>query len=1122
MSFWGSRGGLCTFVASVLAVFALTLAPVANAQLIQGAIDGTVTDTTGAVIPGADVSISDDATGTSRTTSTGAAGNFSFPTIPTGTYVLTVQTDGFQTSTTTGVVVSANNITRVDAALEIGQITETVEVSATTATLQTDRAEVRQEVTQKTLRNVPVPLGRNYQMLFVTLPGFSPPQNAHSVPTNPSRAVRFSVNGTSRSNNNTRIDGASTTNIWVPHMTGYNPALESIETVNVVTNSFDAEQGLAGGAAINIQIKGGTNDVHGSAFEYHTDQHLKAYPWDNLRTSPKPKLVNNQFGATIGGPIKKNKWFYFVSYEGTYESLFAQQSIDIATPAMRLGDLSGTNPSRGIFDPISTASTSGRGRTQFANNIIPMTRLDPGVLRMVGDSAFPTPNRAGGGSLGLSRNYVAGGSTTFFRDTVDAKTNFNLTDKTTGFIRFSMLDYRMSNAQTLGKFGGNRLHPTNSNPGTGFGNTYSGTISLTHVFTPNFVVDGYYGYTLVDTNVEQQRLDENLGFTVLDIPGLQSDRRIDGGWPRLRVDGFERLGISNSFQPYYRSDPQNQIVFNGNWTKGNHNIRFGTDLYFQDLDHNQPEFSGGTGAGSGEFRFRGPITEDRSLGGDDYNDWGAFMLGLPRNAGKIWQFDENGYFTRTKLFSFYIRDRWQITPKLTMSYGIRHEIYPFPTREVRGLERYDFDNNKMWACGVGTIPTDCGIDNGRQKTVPRIGFAYRATDNTVVRVGYGITVDPFNWARPLRTNYPIMAKDGPQSPTSRYFATTLRQGLDVITEPDLGDGILDIPLTTAVRSFDTNNAVRGYIQSWNLTVEHRIGDWIGTAGYVATRSVNQLARLEQNWSPIGGANAGRVLNQKFGRSATTSLHGSLGTAKYDSLQTKLERRFSNGVQMNFAYTWSHALGFTGEDSGAGTNRFDLPEFYGRAYGNLNQDLRHNFQFTGIYELPFGKGKKMATTGAAAAILGGWQFNNLMSIYSGSVFTVQADDGDLDAPPSNQVADCIATPRKLGFHGDEGQFYDPSAWAQPTGARFGTCGLNNVRGPGLFNVDFGLFRKFQVTEKMDVQFRAEMFNVTNTPHFSTPRSTNLNSGNFMIMDRIRNTGREGIDERLFRLGIRIGW
>ena len=310
--------------------------------------------------------------------------------------------------------------------------------------------------------------------------------------------------------------------------------------------------------------------------------------------------------------------------------------------------------------------------------MIPANRIDAGVKAMVQDPAFPNPNLAGTGNLNLTQNYNANGSTTFFRDTLDAKTNFNLTDKTTGFIRFSMLDYRMLNAQTLGQFGGNRLHPTNSNPGTGFGNTYSGTISFTHVFSPTFIVDGYYGYTLVDTNVEQERLDENLGWTVLEIPGLQSDRKIDGGWPRLRIDGFEGLGMSNSFQPYYRSDPQNQIVLNGNWTKGTHNIRFGTDLYFQDLDHNQPEFSGGYGAASGEFRFRQNTTRLRGQGASDYNAWAAFLLGRPREAGKIWQFDENGYFTRTKLLSFYARDRWNVTPRLTLSYGVRYEVYPFP------------------------------------------------------------------------------------------------------------------------------------------------------------------------------------------------------------------------------------------------------------------------------------------------------------------------------------------------------------------------------------------------------------------------------------------------------------
>ena len=1124
-------GGLAGLIAGALLAVALLVSPAAQAQLIQGGIDGLVTDTTDAAIVGAEVTITNEATGQVRNTTTGVAGNYTFPTVNTGTYSVSVRSEGFQVSTTTGVIVSQNNVTRVNARLEVGQVTEVVTVEATAATLQTDRAEVRQEVTEKTLRNIPVPLGRNYQMLFVTLPGFSPPQNAHSVPTNPSRAVRFSVNGTSRSNNNTRIDGASSTNIWVPHMTGYNPALESIETVNVVTNSFDAEQGLAGGAAINLQIKSGTNDVHGSAFHYHMNQHLRAYPYFSNRTANKPKYINNQFGGTIGGPIKENKWFYFVSYEGTYESQFAQRFIDMPTEAMRFGDLSGSptpiyDPFTGIQDML--ASGYATDRTPFANNMIPRSRIDSGVATMIHDPAFPNPNNIGnllggnGGALGLGQNHIADGSTTFFRDTVDAKTNFNLTDNTTGFIRFSFLDYRMSNGQTLGQFGGNRLHPTNSNPGTGFGNTYSGTISITHVVSPTFLIDGYYGYTLVDTNVEQQRLNENLGWSVLGIPGLQSNRFIDGGWPRLRIDGFEGLGMSNSFMPYYRSDPQNQFVFNGNWTKGTHNIRFGTDIYLQDLDHNQPEFSGGTGAASGEFRFRQNTTE-RSGGerGNDYNAHASWLLGLPQNAGKIWQFNENGYFTRTQLLSFYVRDRWQITPKLTMSYGVRYEIYPFPTRQDRGLERYDFSNNTIWACGAGSIPKDCGIDIGKHNFVPRVGLAYRVTEDTVLRVGYGITVDPFNWARPLRTNYPIMAKDGPALPTDFGYATTLRQGIEVINEPSLGDGVLNLPLNTVVRTMDTNNLTRGYIQSWNFTLERRFGNWIGTAGYVATRSVNQLAGLEQNWGDIGEGNPGRQLYKQFGRPAGTALFGSLGTAKYDSLQTKLQRRFSNGFQMNLAYTWAHGRGFTGEDSGAGIGFFRIPRFYHRGYGDLGQDIRQNFQMNAIYEVPFGKGKAMLTDGPLSKILGGWQLNWLMSAYTGTPFSVTASSRGLNAAGSSQIADCISEPSYVR-RGSNDLWIDPGAFAQPDAGRFGTCGPNNVRGPGLFNLDMGIFRKFQVSEKFNLEFRAEGFNMTNTPHFERPNSRSVTSGTFMILNRIRNTGREGIDERFFRVGLRLGW
>ena len=206
-------------------------------------------------------------------------------------------------------------------------------------------------------------------------------------------------------------------------------------------------------------------------------------------------------------------------------------------------------------------------------------------------------------------------------------------------------------------------------------------------------MDAYFGYTLVDTNIEQQRLDENLGFTFLGIPGLQSDRRIDGGWPRIRIDGFDRIGTRNNFQPYFRSDPQWQWVANANWTKGTHNIRLGTDLYLQHLDHNQPESPGAEGGASGGFRFRDGATQLRGgPRGNDMNSIGSFLLGVPQTGGKIWQFPEDGYTTRTAFHSFYLRDRWQITPKLTMSYGFRWEIFPFPGRADRGVERYDFDH----------------------------------------------------------------------------------------------------------------------------------------------------------------------------------------------------------------------------------------------------------------------------------------------------------------------------------------------------------------------------------------------------------------------------------------------
>ena len=465
-SSFSAMGGLIVCLA--VACFSL-MTPAANAQLLQGAIDGNVTDSTQAAIIGAKVSITNEATNATRETVTNEAGSYSFPTIDTGSYTLTVNTPGFQAYVATGVTVSINAVLRMDVELEVGAVTETVTVEASAATLQTDRAEVRQEINEKGLKDLPVPLGRNYQMLFVTLPGFSPPRNAHSIPTNPSRSVSFSVNGTSRSNNNTRIDGASVANIWVPHMVGYLPSLESIESVTATTNSMDAEQGLAGGAAINVAIKTGTNDIHGSAFNYHTDQHLKAYPWNNPRTDRQGKFIDNQFGATVGGPIKKDKLFYFVSYEGRRENEFRFRLGDVPTAAMRGGDLS-VSPTP-IYNPFTGDRASGRNRVAFDNNQIPLSMIDPGVQAIIDSGDWPLPNRPGAGRFNKDDNYGGSAGTVFYRDIVDAKVNWNATDKFTSFVRFSFLDFRASNPTLFGRLGGQNMHRTNSNPGNGFGNT---------------------------------------------------------------------------------------------------------------------------------------------------------------------------------------------------------------------------------------------------------------------------------------------------------------------------------------------------------------------------------------------------------------------------------------------------------------------------------------------------------------------------------------------------------------------------------------------------------------------------------------------------------------------------
>ncbi len=1156
--------------AVVAAALILGGSTVASAQVLYGSLVGNITDQNEGAVPAGVVTATDQGTGLSRSVTTDDTGTYQFVNLPPGTYTLKIAKPGFKTFERRDVPVEANNITRNNVQLEVGSVEQSVTVTGEAAVLQTDRAEVHEDVSTTELQNLPVPLGRNYQQIYRTLPGFSPPVNSHSIPTNPSRALEFNVNGTSDEQNNTRIDGVSSTHVQLPHVVAYIPALESIQEVNVVTNSFDAEQGLAGGAVINVQIKSGTNDLHGSAFEYNSNNHLKAWPWQvPPGVSSKPTLVYNQFGGTVGGPIKKDKLFYFLSYEGTFDHRAVQNRYTVPTEAMKAGDFSSAGVT--IYNPYADLSGAtladpsqrqamaapGDPRCNTAanpgcENIIPKSLMNTpaGQVAQKILALWPNPNLPG-----TSRNYFTSAPFSFDRHTIDSKVNWNITSNLTSFWRFGFLHYQDTMPTA---FGPALIGPPigGGNPGHGSGNTWTSTFGGTYTWKPTFVVDAYFGFTRQGTNSEQPGLGTNIGSSVLGIPGTNGTRRFESGWPQFDLSGFTTVGINDNFMPYYRNDPQYQYVVNFNWIRGAHNIRFGTDIYRVGLNQTQAEYvAGGFYGAQGGFDFGRNVTAlcldppacTSGSSTNRVNAFASFLLGLPDQASRTFQVP-NEFTIRSMLYSAYIRDRWNVTPKFTVDYGVRWEMFPYPHRTDRGLERYDPTTNNVLICGMGSVPSNCGEVISHKRFSPRIGIAYRPTNTFVIRAGYGMTNDPFEAIELLRNNYPIMVPFGIQTPNSFVPATTLSQGLPPVPAPSLDNGVIPLPLDVGFSGMP-KDLHRGYIQSWNLTLQKEL-PWglVGQAGYVATRSVRQLAYVDINAAQVPFTNQlSEPLFQKWGRTAGTTFLQPVGTGMYDSLQASLERRFNAGLMFKVNYTWGKALNYVDNSS-------YTPNIQSLAYMSMNRaptgfDRTHNLEVTNILDIPFGRGRRLlAGNSVLTPIVSGWEINNVVSVMSGLPFSVTGDCGAGWPGNSPTMVDVVGKTTRLkgtgGFNADTGSgsyWYDPTAFAEvydpanpgTCAQRLGNSGFNNLRGPSLFNWDFGVFRDFAFTERVHMQFRMEAFNFTNTPHFDIPDNSLgdasaidpktgrvLNGGSFMTITGVTSLAREGIDERQFRLGLRL--
>ena len=755
-----------------MASLALTgLSGLMHAQVLYGTLTGNVTDPANAAVPAIHVEATNVATNVKHETNTDDRGIYRFTDLQPGLYQVSITAKSFRSFTETNVQVQSNEIRRVDVQLQIAQTTESVEVSADAVVLQTDKADIHTEVSAQEVQELPYngTEGKNFQALLLLQPGSATTAGtgeANSAAGNPQRAITVYMNGVSSQANNTKLDGTTISYPWLPVNVAYVPPPEAIQTVSVSTNSFDAEQGAAGGAAVNVTIKSGTNNLHGVLFERNTNNDLQAV--NNYFSHPGrlAKNIINQYGFAVGGPIYipkivngKNKLFWFMDYEGTKQSQYAADpNLTLPTAAMRMGDFQ-RHRHDDLRSPLHR-NADGTGRTPFAGNVVPTNRIAPAAAKLT--SLLPALTRP----ATYYNNYDAYGSTTYSVDRWDWKVNYNPNDKAMIWGRYSLSPMDIVAPLVLGPAGGDAFN--GGNPGHAGGRVQVVAAGLTYSISPTLLLDGNVGYTRQNIGANGDPQDGDYGTSVLNIPGTNGVGPNYAGIPGFQVANIANIGNTSTGSPFQFRDNQYTSDINVTKIKGSHNIRAGFEYDKYALNHFQPQ--GGTfGTARGTFGFDGSLAALNGgtaiNAGTPSNSWAQFLLGFPSETGKVTQFTDP-IALRFATWSIYARDSWQVSSKLTIDYGLRWEYYPIYSHDHFGAVRFDPATDNILVGGEGGVPWNTGATANKKNFAPRIGAAYRVNDKTVIRSGYGISVDPDNM-RNQRNQYPSIVNQVYQ-PLNQY------------------------------------------------------------------------------------------------------------------------------------------------------------------------------------------------------------------------------------------------------------------------------------------------------------------------------------------------------------------
>lgn len=1069
------RGSLLAAIAVAL-LFALS----SNAQVVTATLTGTVTDSSGAVVPNASVVATETSTGVSRTATTGAEGVYTMPFLPPGAYRVEIRKTGFKIFNEGGLQLDVSSVGRVDAILTPGSQTETVQVTAEAPLLQTESADVSKNLDSTTAVELPLP-DRSAQSMAGLMAGVNVPSlysSGSGILENGAFTYMFNANGQVLGANNTMVDGIDNMDMALG-LTLYQPATEDVSEVHITTNAYSAEFGKVGGAVVNIVTKGGTNQFHGSLFEFNKTAALGARNVFNQAPLPKAGLVNNDYGAAGGGPIKRNKTFFFASWEGRKYYSRSETTATTAQPAWLNGDFSGV-PGLQLYDP-NTGAANGSGKTPYPNNVIPASEISPVSRKLL--QYIPLPNLVVAGAEPLTLNYIYSAPTDYNSNSFDGRIDHNFSDKNKLTVKFDTLPVHTYEGTLY--------------TGTGVGNdlvsdnySITGAIDHTYLFSSNMIVEtrlnvnrwvAHIKCTDTVTNAQLGIYDPNP-----DNISTQSLASIGG------------IGIGAFGQSYEcpTIDHDTVFPFSNTWTKsfGKHSLKWGGDFVRYRNDRFQVQGAGGNGD-RGTFTFSPTITENYlgaaggsplGLYGTTVNAFADFLTGLPAEIQRA-QILLSPTMRQSHIDGF-IQDSYKVTPKLTLDIGLRYDWYEaVKVRYAGGASNYEPSNNTLIIAGYGNIGLNDGVNAAPGYLGPRLGVAYSLGAKTAIRAGYGISYweQRFGWTGgSLNNQYPVIYNQQ-LGTTSQYTpAGSLSSLIPVQYFAVPSNGIVSPAPNQSFYYMPSHFNLPG-VYTWNLTMQHEFTpSFVLDAGWVANQGRNLPYAYNINQGPPGAGPTAEILNVEYGRTASTTIRAYGVNSNYNSLQVNAIKKFARGYHVSVAYTFSKSLDTNAENGG-----FLNPNNYRQSYGPSTFDQTHMVTINHVYELPFGKGEPLLNNNkAAATLLGGWQLSGIFRYFTGLPFTAAAAATNANCASCSVVPEIVGTPQYAGLYGPGQQYLSPSAFAlEPVGTR-GNSGRDNLRGPGMTVYDANLVRKFHIKERVTAEFRFEATNVTNHPHWGNPSAT----------------------------------